>query len=293
MSFFSQLRKAASPEKAEAPVLLGSRVVGNLSPIKAVAGGNAINKAGRLVLKGASTGKSVKVFEAANPAHAEFIRSVSCQPELISHLPTVHSVASHLLVLEWIEGNAFEPHSSISTEKMARLLVRFHSTPLTPLPPPEFDYWQDFIKPRFRRAAAFADAKVATKVETEVCEYLAKKTLFLSHPDVTPVNLIVSREIFLISIDNELLCTSGEPIFDVLNSARPLKPQWAEKLLDHYLEGYQRALPPLSVVRSFWLAREAGSAFAAGRIDRLRRLFDAYLSGEPLLSAGLEQRFSK
>ena len=70
-------------------VAIGGQEVTELRPVKVSGDGNALNKAGRLVVRGHRQGSAVKIYEAANARHAEFIAAACNHSHLASCFPPV------------------------------------------------------------------------------------------------------------------------------------------------------------------------------------------------------------
>lgn len=255
----------------------------DLRPVKSVHDGNALNKAGRLVLRGERTGEPVKLYECANTQHASFVAALSERPGLQDLLPGVLEQRGAFLVTEWITAGRPEPPTP---EELARLLAHLHVQPLEALPEPGFDYWWDFIRPRFLRAMNLLERfDIAKQVTDCVDPVWQQETPCLMHPDLSPANLVRNVDRKLYSVDNELLGLGGLPLLDLFNTALALKGSLGQLLLNGYLDA--RGMQLLDVdeesLRAAWLARCSGAAFVGGKVKTLWKLVENYDAGENIL----------
>jgi len=267
----------------------GSLTLSNIRPVKAISNGNAFNKLGRLVLRASSSSGMVKIWEAANADHAVFLKKMSEHPGLSRHLPRVVAVVGSFLATEWVEG---EPLTDLGNRggsehlaAMAELLAAFHRTDFADLGAPQFDYWADLIRPRFLRAAVIVGHEsLANEAVMTVDQHLSTAPRRLSHPDLTRSNLVRSQSRILVSIDNELAGLSGMPFMDVLNASKSLSGPAAAQYCRAYLaQSPGTEMPPLPILRSFWLAREGGASFVAGNVARVAQLFERFGKEEDIL----------
>lgn len=264
----------------------------HLKPVKAVCFGNGLNKAGRMVLKGRAGRQSVKLYEAAGAAHADFICVVGSEKWFGHLFPDVIGLQGHWIAAEWAEGKGIVTDAKTLC-RLAEIMVKLHQVPASVLPEAGFDYWYDFILPRFERAMAFAgEADLAMTVRKRV-EAVWSCDSVLMHPDLTPANVIHTADKGFCIIDNELLTTGGIPLLDVCNTCKALAP--AQAVI--YAEAYFRACPEARhhvspdmavALEAMWLARIVGSAFVAGNMSRFLKAINQYRTRQSLLPAGLE-----
>ena len=236
--------------------------LGDLTDLRPVSDKRAlVNKAGRIVLRARRDGQAVKVYEAASPAHAAFIAAASdALPDLF---PPVLARHGGWVVAEWADGA-----SCTDPAAAALALRRVQAHPVPALPAPGFDYWADFIAPRFLRAATLAgQGDLGAALVARVAAH--DGPLSLSHPDLTPANLLDTAA-GLRSIDNELLSLTRLPGLDALNALRPLKAPAARAFRD----AWGPDDTPRDILACGWIARQAGSALVAGDIATLSRLLD-------------------
>ena len=262
------------------------REVTELRPIRVGRDGNALNKAGRLVIRGRQEGSAVKIYEAANIHHAEFIAAACKHSHLANYFPPVRTGCGRFLIVDWSED--LRP-SGASVEVLVGLLRHIHNTPIHELPEAGFDYWHDYIKPRFRRATEFLDSDaLANDVIKLVSRAWGQALRFLAHPDLTPRNVVLNSARRWQIIDNELLSIGGMPLFDMFNTAYALGAA-GQAFVDGYLASADVPVSneDISAVNAAWLARLTGSAFVAGDLIGAKRLIDRYQRGEIILPVRL------
>ena len=265
----------------------GSLSLRNVRPVKAPRGASALNKSARLVLRAEADIGAVKVWEAANRGHADFLARLFRDPRLAKYFPPVVEVVGAFIAARWVEGAAVADASGSvapeTLERMAALLADIHDFPGATAADAHFDYWADLIRPRFERAAMLVgreETALATCATVE--RYISASEPCLSHPDLSPANLIRTAG-GLVSIDNELVAPGRAPFMDVLNACRGLAAAQRQDFRNAYLRTSAREWPPPEVVQSFWLARESGALFVKAATDRLADLFGRYGRGEDVL----------
>lgn len=258
----------------------------------------ALSKVGRLVL-GATLddGQRIKIYEAGSPRHARFIRDVSNTPAGRGVLPRVLAVDGSIVIAEWVEA---DEATEVTPAELARVLMsmrRINEVAVVDESRGEeerigcgFDYWFDFVRPRFVRALAATGSAGQLDDELDRVDGLVRSDVrVLMHPDVTPANLLRRASGGIVVVDNELLATfpASLPI-DVCNSFYALRKHDSEAQLLHdalVSHGAHDALAPcdLEALEVLWLARLAGSAFYAGRLLKVAELVAQHLGGESVV----------
>jgi hypothetical protein len=267
-------------------VMVDGMELSNLRPVKANRGGSVLNKAGRLVMYGESIGRRLKIYEAAKPTHARFIQLISSHEKLSMHFPAVRAISGRFLVVDWVENTA---KSSPPLDALASLTQTLHHTPTAELPAPEFDYWHDYIKPRFVRAAEFLSrVGLAKRVVAEVTKAWEESPRHVMHPDVTPRNLVRAASGRWQIVDNELLGIGGIPLLDLCNTAYALGPGLGQAYVASYLSTSNIRLlkEEVSALNAAWLSRRVGAEFIAGNIPTAQRMIDRYEVGDTILPGG-------
>jgi aminoglycoside phosphotransferase (APT) family kinase protein len=267
---------ASRKRQADATVVQwhGAMRLSNLRAVKEARGGNATNKAGRIVLRGESGGRPVKVYEAFNEDHAVFIGAVCAFDGLRGLFPSVHGQCGRFVAATWLNGKSIRQAGlGSATRAVLRELVELqatlHSIPANRLPHSGFDYWRDMLRPRFMRAMELIDEReTAARAAATVDDAWDARRRVLMHPDITPVNVIRNADGTLSIIDNELLTTGGLPLIDLCNTLRALGRSYAPEYSKMYLERMVTGLAEdeAAQLEAMWFARCVGSDFVAGQI---------------------------
>jgi hypothetical protein len=234
----------------------------------------ALTRAGRLSLRAtAADGRAVRLTELHGPAHAELVATLS-RTDLADVLPPVLAVSGSVVVTAWMPSA--QDATPLTAIELARLLARIHATPV-PDVPAGFDYFTDFLVPRARRAALTLDggarldhalAAAARPPDTS--------PLRVTHPDLTPDNVLRTDGGGLVIIDNELLGVGRTPLLDLCNLARGVDRTERGVALDVYLaeRGITLDAASLSRLRAMWFVRMAGAFHIAGRLHDVERLIE-------------------
>lgn len=263
----------------------------NLRSVREGSRGDATNKAGRLVMRGDRDGQPVKVYEAFDPSHAEFIASVCGQQGLCDAFPPVLGVSGRFVAADWAAGLALQQRRGEAARRgamsaMSVLQARIHAVSDSDIPACSFDYWRDFIRPRFLRVTeAVGESGLGQRVVDLVDDAWSGGPQVLLHPDLTLANVVIEGDENPVIIDNELLSIGGLPALDVFNTLRSLGRADAGEYLEMYLDrsGASRAVFENDVAQAAWLARTAGSDFVAGDLATACRRMDDYRERRNLL----------
>jgi len=239
------------------------------------------------VLCGQLDGKPVKVYEATNPEHAVFIKHISQHPELSSMFPNVIELRGRFVVAEWIDGTILqkERHKQNFLDELVSLQCRLHQASISELPQPGFDYWRDFVWPRFAKAAELLKiTDMASELRSRV-ENRTKAHSILLHPDLTANNVIRTSQKELKIVDNELLTCGDFALLDVCNTAYSLGNKQGQRYVQLYLGKTNTNLtgPEIDALQAAWLARRLGTAFVTGDIYLACELLNRYNSGKNIL----------
>jgi aminoglycoside phosphotransferase (APT) family kinase protein len=221
-------------------------------------------------------GRRVKVYEAYSTAHAEFIAAATRVDVCSSFLPSVIRLEGPFVFSEWTEGKTAR---DTTPEALANMLAAVHRVPVANLPACDFDYWHDLVEPRFLRTAAILGrSRLAQTDVARVSEMWDARPGFLSHPDLTPHNIIQNSVGRRVVIDNEFLSIGRIPLLDLCNAVSTFSPRDRQRTFDVWRDfGVAPSKDELDVVSAAWMARTTGSAFVSGELSRAAGLIDLYL----------------
>jgi hypothetical protein len=241
-----------------------------------------VTKAGRIVLTATYQGRPVKVYEAAGPEHAAFIRSVSRHASLTDVFPDVLGLAGPFVVAAWVEARS--TREKPDADVVAAILERVHTLDPDTLPRAGFDYWHDLIAPRFLRACTLIGADdVCVEIISVVSAAWDHGRRTVMHPDVSPRNLVRDPARRWVLVDNELLTVGGLPMLDLCNTAHSMRNRDQRDVLSAAAGALNWSDDIFHAVNAAWVARLLGTALVAGQLDGATELLDRFRAGESTL----------
>jgi len=254
-------------------------------------GDRVFNKAGRMVLTGEYQGEKVKIYEAANPTHAEFIEWVSNESEVRDIFPEIRRRRGAILYAEWVTGESFNPNSPDPStkewlDKLLELEICLRRFKMPVGINTGFDYWNEYILPRFERFAVLFKAEdLVPQIQNRI--RIANETgpLCLENPDITHRNVIISTDNFLRLIDNDLLTAKTISLAGICNAIYALPGQLRQPYWESFLHKSDVKITSemISALEAFWVARLTGSLGVANRFTEARHLLDQFRNTESVL----------
>jgi len=255
------------------PLLVGGLRLRDVRPLHA-GRTTALTKAGRLSLRAtADDGAPVKLTEMHSPAHAGLVATLA-RTTLRDVLPAIVTVSGSTVVSAW--QPVLPGASPVTAAELGGLLARLHATPV-PDAPTGFDYVDDYLVPRARRAAATLAAEARLDHALDVASAaLHDVRRCVTHPDLTPDNVLRTVDGGLVVIDNELLGVGRAPSLDVCNLTRSLERADRSSAVEaHGSAGGERIADAMLVgLRALWLIRMVGSLHVAGRLADAARMLE-------------------
>ena len=278
----SELRRIARHRVIESELEWPGKLrLTRLRPVKTTWRGHVMNKAGKVVMRGELAGAPIKLYEVESDEHAIFIEALTKLDEIAAWFPKVIARHGRCVVTEWVEGEM--PGDDLPLPEIIEIQVRLHRVAASRLPPRGYDFWGDFLRPRFVRAADMLGSNVDDIVALVDAE-TARPPLVLVHPDFRPANLIRATDARWMLIDNEYCATSGLPLLDICHTAKSLRERSTEYWqIYRDLSGVQPSTTTLAALQGAWLARLVGAAFVTGNIGAAAATLQRYRLGHNLL----------
>ena len=244
-----------------------------------------LSKVGHLSWVGSLGEQPVKVYQVFGPSHAVYIERVSEHPVLGEYFPKVICRKNEYLVVEWVDGRPLSPREVLRKShlihQIAHLQVVLHAESADMnINVATFDYIAYLEKRLYRYLGPFVPDNAISQMLQEVHGYACALKPKVSHPDVTPRNLVIQTGTGKLKVvDNELLTQSWYYLIDLFNTYASLGE--SQRLAEQYIEAYHRAggdLTPLLDHSSFFLAvwglRVVGAMLQAGDVERAFHLAD-------------------
>ncbi len=241
------------------------------------------NGSGHIMLSGKFRGKPIKIYEAKNSDHSAFIKKVSTNSQLLDLFPKVYFVRGRFVFADWIVGQE-KPNSDYRL--LLQCLSRIHRTKIDVPNSKVFDYWHDFLKPRFLRASELVGKQnLALKAENLISQYWDSQKPFLSHPDITFPNIVFSEEEIMFVVDNEFLSIGRLSWLDFFNTLNSLPKTKREEATDYWKRDLQNEVSPneLFITELAWKTRVIGSLLQIGNLVKLNANFEKI---ESLIDSG-------
>lgn len=260
--------------------------------------GGAPSKAGPLVWCASLEGIPVKISEYPSEETAQLLEAVGAEPSLAGHFPSIIARLRSYVVAEWVEGEEMSSRSIARDDEIlseiASLQAGIHGVCL---PTREtLPSYRMILESRFEKYAGILPLKrfyESVRLTLNAAE--ARLAVTLSHPDLTPANLVRNAQTgCLVVVDNELMASHRFPHADLLNTYHALRRHENGNLADRYLTAWQqsggsvtRLVAEAEGYEALWALRIVGSYLQSGALTEALATADAYLarqlSSHPLI----------
>lgn len=252
---------------------------------------DTLGKVGMLSWTGEMDGSLVKVYECRSEAQAKFIEELSLDVRVAKYLPRCHHRKNEFLVVEWVEGKSVSwkalRENSDLMKKMSGVHADMHSIHIDYWPN-EKCYFFDYLESRYDRFKNVLPLdNFAAKVFHLLSDEMSNVKASLSHPDITPVNVVVdnlSGEMKV--IDNDLFTHNTYYLIDIFIVHRSIGSVQTLETLKQYLLHYVKQggdLSPLVDYEDFfnalWTYRVVGTCLQEDKIQQGLDIADHFLQG--------------
>jgi streptomycin 6-kinase len=260
--------------------------------------GSAPSKAGHPAWRGNLDGGLVKISEYPSEETAQLVEAASAESTLVRHFPRVIARFNKYLVAEWVEGEQVSPRAVAGDDEalleIASLQAAIHGvrSPARETSPS----YRTILESRFEQFTGILPSQhfhESVRLILDAAE--ARLTIAMSHPDLTPANLIRDGQTgYLVVVDNELMASHRFPHADLLNTYYALCRYEDGNLADRYLIAWQksggnvdRLVAEAGAYDALWALRVVGSDLQRGALAEALATADAYvsrrLSSHPLI----------
>jgi thiamine kinase-like enzyme len=230
-----------------------------------------MSKAGAVSLSGTFKDQKVKIYSTRSLAQTNLITALGYRlRDSEVKFPTIIAKDQNYIAEKWISGiNCSKLNSNKLVDPIRSILYKFQNEyndiVTSEVYKDAFDYLGDYLVERIKPWIGLYDLKDIQQDWLHEFE-ISKNTIEpkLSHPDLSPNNLILSNNGNIYVIDNELVGIGNGWILDIYNSNLDIK--------------FNQQMTPFEVSfrdRSI-LLRRIGSALDSGSFNNLRRINDEY-----------------
>ena len=266
---------------------------------------DTLGKVGMLSWSASMGEKRVKIYECRSAEQARFIEQLSNDDRFRDYLPECYYRKNEFLVVEWVEGRSVTWSDFINDsqlmDKMTAVHHRFHVQAVDYWPD-EKCYFFDYLESRFNRFRNVLPLDdFVSRVMNILQEDMPRNPLKLSHPDVTPVNVIYDGKTQKFkAIDNDLFTQTSYYLVDLFTTQRSMSGL-PEEVLREYLVSYLNNggnLAPLinheSFFNALWTYRLVGTSLQEGLEEKgvmlARRFLDGTLPTHPVIETIRKQK---
>lgn len=230
-----------------------------------------MSKAGAVSLSGTFKDQKVKIYSTRSLAQTNLITVLERRLRKSEvKFPTIVAKDQNYIAEKWISGtNCSKLNHNKLVDPISSMLHKFqndHNDIVTSETfKGAFDYLGDYLFRRIKPWVGLYDLDDIQKDwqhEFEISKNLVQPKL--SHPDLSPNNLIISNNGNIYVIDNELVGIGNGWILDIYNSN--LKLKFNQQMTPFEVSFRERCI----------LLRRIGSALDSGSFNNVRRINDEY-----------------
>ena len=230
-----------------------------------------MSKAGAVSLSGTLKDQKVKIYSTRSLAQTNLITALEYRLRKSEvKFPTIIAKDQNYIAEKWISGiNCTKVNSNKIVDPISAMLYKFQNEyndiVMSETYKGAFDYLGDYLIGRIEPWIGLYDLDDIKKDWQHEFE-ISKNTIEpkLSHPDLSPNNLIMSNNGNIYVIDNELVGIGNGWILDIYNSNLNIK-------LNQQMTPFEVSFRDRCV-----LLRRIGSALDSGSFNNVRRINDEY-----------------
>jgi hypothetical protein len=245
---------------------------------------------------------SIKIYQADNPTHAEFIKEITFLPKFRNYFPLILTSSRNSLVAEWVGGVSYAKSTGEEKYRAIDWIIELQTTlHHRRLVENDVDVGFDYLDYLERRIQKYFPPEVDRDMIRQLYSIASSPPVSesrLSHPDITLRNIVLEKKSGNFKIvDNELLTQTRFFLLDIFNTCYSLSPdtEVIHYYLSHYSENLQgiRILPGWELsLAAAWALRIAGSDFQAGRYEMGVRHLENWKDGNNEIIATLGSRLT-
>lgn len=222
-----------------------------------------------------------KFYQTFNSNHADFINTVTNDNRIRKYFPKIIKIQDEYINSEWIDG---KEATSEHYKEVLNILFQIQSLEIEKNS--SFDYVEDLIIPRFYNLHPVIGKDFCDKTVEIIIKNSEKYLKRISHPDLTPRNIIQSKS-GLVVIDNELLCNTRHHRIDILNMSYNNKQEFRNLMIQDFLNhekiSYNQFSEEFEYLNALWLARMAGSLLMKCCIEDVLNIVNDFNQDEWIL----------
>jgi len=268
---------------------LGGEKISNLQLLQRK-NSDTLGKVGMLSWVATMGDSRVKIYECRSVGHAEFIENLSRDERINKFLPTCHFRREEFLMVDWVDGESVCWGDLIGDPKLMDQMTEVHNafhSISAEYWPEEKCYFFDYLENRFNRFRSVLPLDEFVNLTLNILKAdLPKGNIRLSHPDVTPVNVIIDTTGAFKAIDNDLITQNSYYLVDLFTTHRSMRELPTSILLD-YLKSYcinGGNLEPLIVNETFfnalWTYRLVGTSLQEGFVQQALDIANDFVKGD-------------